>query len=68
MSDFPCTSCRNTHGSNQYFYVNWYDDRELVKRRLRLCRDCVMEFFAFLEYADVRDASGHWAFCEKVAI
>ena len=66
MSDFPCTNCRNTHGRNSIFYVNWYDvDDRIIKKRLRLCQKCVFEELApLLAHADVKTERGEWQFAD----
>jgi len=67
MSDFPCTGCRSTtYGRNWYFYVNYYDDQELIKRRARLCKDCVANIVPqLLEGADYQDDRKNWVPVER---
>jgi hypothetical protein len=61
MSDMPCTGCRATNRGRLFFaYLNHYMGDELVKRRVRLCADCVAEMLApVLEGADYLE-SGQW--------
>lgn len=67
MSDFPCTGCRSTaNGRLTYFYVNYYADQELVKRRARLCQNCVVDVVPqLLEGADYQDEQRNWIPVER---
>jgi hypothetical protein len=62
MADSPCTCCGiGFHGKAFIGYVNYYDDRVLVQKRLRLCIDCIADHFLILvEKADSRDERGNW--------
>jgi len=61
MSDSPCTGCRATTRGRLFFaYVNHYMGDELVKRRIRMCADCVADLLApLLEGADYLE-SNQW--------
>jgi hypothetical protein len=61
MSDTPCTGCRATNRGRLFFaYVNHYMGDDLVKRRIRMCADCVAELLSpLLEGADYLE-SGQW--------
>lgn len=62
MADSPCTCCeRGFNGRAFIAYINFYDDRELVQKRLRLCVDCIADHFLLLvEKADSRNEHGIW--------
>lgn len=62
MADSPCTACgMGFHGKAFIAYVNFYDDRELVQKRLRLCVNCITDHFLILvEKADSRNERGIW--------
>lgn len=66
MSDSPCTGCRATNnGRLMFFYVNYYDDQELLKRRCRLCQKCVAELVApLIEGADFQNGKKEWQVAE----
>lgn len=67
MSDIPCTGCRSTsNGRLTYFYVNYYDDQVLVKKRVRLCRECVVDLaMPMLTDADSAGPNGAWQPVER---
>jgi hypothetical protein len=62
MADMPC-SCCDTGFSGRAFlaYVNFYDGDELVKKRVRLCQNCIVEhFLPLVENADEKDSRERW--------
>lgn len=69
LSDRPCTACRATNnGRLFYVFVNHYVEDELVKRRVRICRDCVMELLPpLLEGADYWEKS-EWLTADSASL
>lgn len=57
MSDAPCTGCRSTNkGRLWYAYVHHYVGQEREERRVRLCKDCIVEVLVpLLESADWKE-------------
>lgn len=68
MSDYPCTGCRATNrGRLTYVYLQYFDDQELVRRRARLCADCVVDLLPpMLEGADYSGDNRSWIPVEVV--
>src|SRR5690349_15133465 len=62
MADSPCTCCGQGFNGRAFIaYVNFYDDRELIQKRLRLCINCISDHFLILvESADSRNERGVW--------
>ena len=62
MADSPCTKCGEKCNGKLFFaYANYYEEQELIKRRLRLCQACVFDFFApLIEFADRQSNFGNW--------
>src|SRR5215216_1171518 len=62
MSDYPCTGCRSTTaGRLSYVYVQHFVDDELVRRRVRFCRDCLASYLPpLIEGADWSTPSRGW--------
>jgi hypothetical protein len=62
MADSPCTRCGERCNGKLFFaYVNYYDDEQLIKRRLRMCQECVFQHFGpLIEFADRQTTRGNW--------
>jgi hypothetical protein len=62
MADSPCTKCGEKCNGKLFFaYVNYYEEQELIKRRLRICQACVFDFFApLIELSDRQSNWGNW--------
>lgn len=62
MADSPCTCCGNGFSGRAFIaYINFYDDRELVQKRVRLCMNCIADHFLVLvEHSDARNERGIW--------
>lgn len=67
MSDRPCTGCRSTSNGRLFFaYVNHYVGDDLERRRVRLCRECIVELLEPLVECADKQVDGRWTEIEKV--
>lgn len=62
MADTPCSCCNSGYSGRAFIaYVNFYDERELIQRRLRLCVDCIADHFLILvENGDYKNERNVW--------
>lgn len=62
MADTPCSCCNRGYSGRAFIaYINFYDERELVQRRLRLCVDCIADHFLILvENGDYKNERKVW--------
>jgi hypothetical protein len=67
MADSPCTACGfGFNGRSFVVYINFYDDRQLIQKRARLCQNCIAEILLPLtENSDSRNERGVWVSAQE---
>lgn len=62
MADQPCTRCGYGFSGRAFIaYVNFYDDRDLIHCRVRLCVNCVADhFLPMVDESDRKNERGVW--------